>query len=537
MIGCQTLCAQEAGAEREAPLGVFRWFIEWAFTVCALARFLNRVRQAGPIGKRHEVNERADCNVRHRDHGSARGETQLAIVSQLFVVKVSHRIVAARTAVGRAFRDVRNEVRKAPVVPAQVAAGIVGTIVISVHVLDELFGRSEIHRAVLGRTRGRVGSSLAKWQAERVEFAQVGNRQPGGGQVGIRQPGAVRFRVIDRRSIRIDVQLIDGGCRHSEWVPTMATDGVSLFYNPEFVETLNAATLAGTLAHEVMHPALHHHVRRSGRDPKRWNVAWDFAINPLLVDAGLSLPDGVLIDNRFRGMSAKQIYNLLESETEQDSGKEDQADGSGGEDSTEEESGDGDSNSPSAPITDGGIGQVLDASPKDGETSTSEEQAREWDVAVNQATAVAKQAGKVPAGLSRTLDGAAEAAVNWRELLRRLWSDTAPADYSWMRPNRRHVWAGLYLPGVVREGVGEIAIAVDCSGSVNARQLRLFEAEVCSILEGQRPARVHVLYFDSEVQKVETYVAGQPVRLCGQFDGQRLATQQPAPRRCAFLKS
>src|SRR6202167_2787306 len=113
-------------------------------------------------------------------------------------------------------------------------------------------------------------------------------------------------------------------------VPTMATDGVSLFYNPDFVETLNAATLAGTLAHEVMHPALHNHVRRSGRDPKRWNIACDFAINPLLVDAGLSLPGGVLIDNRFRGMSAEQIYNLLESEseseTEKDSGHEDGAD-------------------------------------------------------------------------------------------------------------------------------------------------------------------------------------------------------------------
>jgi DNA-binding response OmpR family regulator len=44
---------------------------------------------------------------------------------------------------------------------------------------------------------------------------------------------------------------------------------------------------------------------------------------------------------------------------------------------------------------------------------------------------------------------------------------------------------------VIREGVGEIAIAVDCSGSVNARQLRLFEAEVRSILEGQRPQRVY----------------------------------------------
>ena len=41
-------------------------------------------------------------------------------------------------------------------------------------------------------------------------------------------------------------------------IATMATDGVSLFYNPEFVETLNAANLAGVLAHEVMHPALHH---------------------------------------------------------------------------------------------------------------------------------------------------------------------------------------------------------------------------------------------------------------------------------------
>jgi predicted metal-dependent peptidase len=56
-------------------------------------------------------------------------------------------------------------------------------------------------------------------------------------------------------------------------------------------------------------------------------------------------------------------------------------------------------------------------------------------------------------------------------------------------------------------------IAVDCSGSVNARQLRLFEAEVRSILEGQRPERVHVLYFYSLVQKVETYLAGEPVQL------------------------
>ena len=303
--------------------------------------------------------------------------------------------------------------------------------------------------------------------------------------------------------------------RECRSIQTMATDGVSLFYNPDFVETLNAATLAGTLAHEVMHPALHHHVRRSGRDPKRWNIACDYAINPLLVDAGLNLPEGVLLDDRFRAMSAEQIYNLIGSEATEGSGGGDEENESGGEGRDRELPIAGEANEVSAPVTEGGIGQVLDALAPDEESSTvtAEEQVREWDIAVSQAVTVARQAGKVPAGLNRTLEGAAEAAVDWRELLRRLWSETTPADYSWMRPNRRHLWTGLYLPGVVREGVGEVAIAVDCSGSVSARQLRLFEAEVRSILEGQRPERVYVLYFDAVVQKVETYEAGQRIDL------------------------
>jgi len=301
--------------------------------------------------------------------------------------------------------------------------------------------------------------------------------------------------------------------RESRSVPTMATDGVSLFYNPDFVETLNAATLAGTLAHEVMHPALHHHFRRSGRDPKRWNMACDYAINPVLIDAGLKLPEGALVADRFRGMSAEQIYNLLESEegSGEDNNGNDECSSAGSGANAEPST--GESGDPSAPETEGGIGQVLDAPEAGDDSSVAEEQAREWDVAVNQATTVAHQAGKMPAGLDRTMEEVAEAGVDWRELLRRLWSETAAADYSWMRPNRRHLWTGLYLPGVVREGVGEIVIAVDCSGSISGRQLRLFEVEARSILEGQRPERVYVLYFDAVVQKVETYEAGQPISL------------------------
>lgn len=300
-------------------------------------------------------------------------------------------------------------------------------------------------------------------------------------------------------------------------IPTMATNGVVLRYNPAFVDTLNAATLAGVLAHEVMHPALQHHTRRFKRDPVRWNEACDYAINPLLLEAGLSLPGDVLVDPRFHGMSAEQIYNLREAEAQPESGSESESaqnkNDDRGSESSDSTGSDSDDGSQSFPESQGGIGQVIDA-PEAGEAELgNQEQAREWEIAVNQAATLAQQAGKVPAGLKRTLEGAAEAKVDWRELLRRLWSDTIPADSSWMRPNRRHIWSGLYLPGVVREGIGEIAIAVDCSGSVNSRQLRLFEAEIRSIFEGQRPERVHVLYFDAEVQKVDTYTAGETLHL------------------------
>ena len=305
------------------------------------------------------------------------------------------------------------------------------------------------------------------------------------------------------------------GGRSSTSIETMATDGVSLYYNPSYVETLNASELAGVLAHEVMHPALQHHTRRGGRNPKRWNMACDYAINPLLIDAGLTLPKDVLIEHRFRGMSAEQIYNLIEEQGTEPSQETVPADHAPKGDSSDQQASSKDGGGQvDAPVTPGGIGQVLDAPEPDGDEGASvAEQAREWKIAIEQAESVARLAGKLPAGVPRSLQESDAAGVDWRELLRRAWSDTIPSDYSWIRPNRRHVWSGLFLPGVTSEGAGEIAIAVDCSGSVSRRQLGLFQAEVRSILEAQRPNLVHVLYFDTEVHRAETYQAGQTINL------------------------
>ena len=229
------------------------------------------------------------------------------------------------------------------------------------------------------------------------------------------------------------------------------------------------------------------------------------------------LPKDVLIDDRFRGMSAERIYNLIEEDKNQEgsSGQSESkpATGSGGSEYVSLQNDEAGSE-PHAPATPGGVGQVLDAPEPETESGPSvAEQTREWQIAVEQAETVAKVADKLPGGAVRALEASQAAKVGWRELLRRAWSDTISADYSWTRPNRCHIWSGLYLPGITLENVGEIAIAVDCSGSVSPRQLGLFEAEIRSILVGQRPRLVHVLYFDAAVQKVETYQAGQPVSL------------------------
>ena len=100
----------------------------------------------------------------------------------------------------------------------------------------------------------------------------------------------------------------------SDQFPTMATNGKQHFYNPAFIAELTQDELLAVQAHESEHDARRHHTRRGGRDPVRWNKATDYGINIDLVDAGFKLPKDVLLDPRFRGMSAEDIYRTLEIE-------------------------------------------------------------------------------------------------------------------------------------------------------------------------------------------------------------------------------
>jgi hypothetical protein len=94
-------------------------------------------------------------------------------------------------------------------------------------------------------------------------------------------------------------------------IETMRTDGLSIRFNPGFVAGLSRSLLRSSIAHETMHCAALHHTRRGNRDSRRWNIACDYAINPLLVDAGFEMPEGILLDPAYAGLSAEDIYARL----------------------------------------------------------------------------------------------------------------------------------------------------------------------------------------------------------------------------------
>jgi predicted metal-dependent peptidase len=116
----------------------------------------------------------------------------------------------------------------------------------------------------------------------------------------------------------------------SDTLPTAATDGVNVTYGRSFIDRLNDKQLGFLILHEAMHKAYRHLTTWE----KLWkknaglaNAACDFVINIQIHDYD---PDGEIItmptdeegklmgllDERFRGMDAHQVFTILEKEQE-----------------------------------------------------------------------------------------------------------------------------------------------------------------------------------------------------------------------------
>lgn len=279
-------------------------------------------------------------------------------------------------------------------------------------------------------------------------------------------------------------------------IPTAAVDGQRLYINMSFFEKWTSDEQKGLLAHEVLHPAFLHHTRRNGRDPMIWNMACDYAINWILKEAGLRLPQGGLIDEKYKDMTVDAIYDQVFKEIKKKNG------GTQGGKTVAWKPGDGFS---------GGAGDVLDAPQMtDSELQEHEQEIMQRLVAAHH---VAKQQGKAPASISRMIDQMLEPQVDWRTALRQLVSEKVHDDYSWVKPNRRFMSVSkFYFPILENERFGEIVLAVDTSGSISQQDLNEYAAEVNDIHEILSNT-VHVIYCDAAVAHVDHFDPDDPVEM------------------------
>ena len=269
--------------------------------------------------------------------------------------------------------------------------------------------------------------------------------------------------------------------------PTAWTDGTRIGVNPKFIESLDVEEIMFVLAHEVMHIAMMHPWRREGREPRKWNYAADYAENQVLVDAGFKMVEGGLLDAQYQDMHAEKIYAAL----------------------PESKDGDGQGNGQG----DGFRDELRDA-PGDA-ASTAQSEAKAQSV-IAQAAKVAQMAGQLPGALKKLVDEALAPVVNWREELRRFMTAVLKDDQSWARGQRRFMAQGLYLPTLYNEGMGEVVVGIDTSGSV-WDQLPAFLSEVSAICAECRPEKIHVIYCDMEVNRHDEFDAGDEIspEVCG----------------------
>jgi predicted metal-dependent peptidase len=254
-------------------------------------------------------------------------------------------------------------------------------------------------------------------------------------------------------------------------IKTACTDGKSIMFNPKFCADLTDEEMVFLIAHETMHPMLEHNYRLQGRNHSKWNKAADYVINQLLVEEkiGKFIEGGCLSDSLYKAGNGitDSIYSIM----------------------PDDDGNDGDGN--------GGIGDDIIASNATG--AEQEAEIGEWKLKVANAAQAAKLMGSLSANMERLVGAVLEPKIDWRDVLRDFVFKAKTDERSFARPNRRFISQGVYLPSITGETLGDIVMAIDCSGSIGQKEIDMFAAEMRAIKSDGNPTAMHVVYFDHDV--------------------------------------
>ena len=276
-----------------------------------------------------------------------------------------------------------------------------------------------------------------------------------------------------------------------KWCRTTATDARSFYYNRDYIKALSFEQTKFILAHEALHCALSHFARREHRNKHRWDLACDFAINPLLTADGLKPAPEALILDAYRDMTAEEIYPCIQENTDEQTmdqhlyDQDDKTQGTshqgGGQGGAGEDQTDGGGSHGEPDSQTGGAPQPPPLSAPEREAL-----GKQWQQRFASAAQQARQAGKLGGSIARMVDHLLQPQLPWRMLLAHYMTQTARDDYSFAHPSRREGTA--ILPGMRSQYI-DLIVALDTSGSISDEEIREFLSEVNAI-KGQVGARI-----------------------------------------------
>lgn len=257
-----------------------------------------------------------------------------------------------------------------------------------------------------------------------------------------------------------------------EWtdkLPTAATDGRKIMFNPNFFMSLSVEEQVFLLLHETMHVAYLHMQRFvEGMNQSKANIAMDHVINLQLIDRGFKMPKMGYADTQYAGMCWEDVYKLLPD--------------------------------------DGSKPMMEDLIPGSGDPMEAEVIAQEVQDILVRASIQSKMAGDkpgtIPGDIQLYLDNLLSPKLPWHRILAKYLRQFDKSDYSFKRPNRRF-FPQFHMPSLHGQKLMDLAIAVDISGSVSDHDFKVFVTEVHAILKNMKPEKITLIQFDTQLQHVD----------------------------------
>jgi predicted metal-dependent peptidase len=293
---------------------------------------------------------------------------------------------------------------------------------------------------------------------------------------------------------------------------TFSSNGSVLRYNSEYLDRLTVDEVEFVMANGAMHAVLQHQDRVNERTKWLWQTATDYVVNAMLVKNGMQLPRYAYYEEKFEGMYAEEIYNLLRAEMmdnsdhsmEQETEQITDSDDVGVDNIHMQKEHTPDTNATQTEVEN----DAQDKEEEQTSTPDAEELSEEMKERLEQIFQKLKRQGNLPKDMHLVVPEYFSHKVDWREFLYGYIASHAKTTYRFNPPNMKYLYRGIYLPSLSSDLL-RVIVAVDTSGSVDEALLGTFLGEVSSMMQQYPNYEIDLITADAKIQSHQTFLPGE----------------------------